>query len=274
MFSSNEDEKNIVKLPENAHAHEISAEEEENYLSPWRVGEDFPNPRRRVIMSALTATLTLVGVLLLAPIPFGNVVFDTDLPLKEEMVANGILQEPINIFQIKTSTIKNNLQNDYRIASVKTSYEFPSTLKVHITKREAVAILMTEFGYADVDAQGQCIKIQTSIGKDEAPIISGIKLGNVLLGDYVKNENVDIAIKFLDALGSEGRKNISEINMGNPDDIIAFTSDGLKLKLGNSADIVEKAKLALNMIRDVRNSKVKVEYIDVNLTSPYIKTTK
>ena len=72
----------------------------------------------------------------------------------------------------------------------------------------------------------------------------------------------------------EGLKVFSEINIGNPEDIKAYTRDGITVKLGNGSDMAGQARLAENMVGDVKARGLSVEYLDANLASPFIKLKK
>lgn len=113
-----------------------------------------------------------------------------------------------------------------------------------------------------------------SIKKVNVPLITGKRLGNLLLGDSIAGGEIDQALDFLNHLSPEGLKVFSEINIGNPGDIKAYTRDGITVKLGNGSDMAGQARLAENMVGDVKARGLSVEYLDANLASPFIKLKK
>lgn len=46
------------------------------------------------------------------------------------------------------------------------------------------------------------------------------------------------------------------------------------MKLGNGSDMAGQARLAENMVGDVKARGLSVEYLDANLASPFIKLKK
>ena len=105
-------------------------------------------------------------------------------------------------------------------------------------------------------------------------MITGKKWGNLLLGDTVSESDVLLALKFINSLSEDGVKLFSEINIGNKDNIIAYTRSGIAVKLGNGKNIADQAKLAENMVGDISSRQLSVEYIDANTSSPFIKLKK
>ena len=55
---------------------------------------------------------------------------------------------------------------------------------------------------------------------------------------------------------------------------MAYTRDGISVRLGNTEDLEEQAVLAENMVNDVKARNLSVEYLDANVTNPFIKLKK
>ena len=105
-------------------------------------------------------------------------------------------------------------------------------------------------------------------------MITGKKLGNVLLGDQIEETDVIRALRFISCLSEKGAEEFSEINIGNPENFVAYTRDGISVRLGNTEDLEEQAVLAENMVNDVKARNLSVEYLDANVTNPFIKLKK
>ena len=187
-------------------------------------------------------------------------------------MAAGNIRYPVNLLQINASQLEERLQHDLRVDSVKVTYVLPFTLQVNVTERRAAAVVATQFGFATLDAKGQVINVEAAIEDTSAPIISGIKLGNVLLGDQIDEPVIKGALTYLNSLSDEGRKQIAEINVGDANQLIAYTVDGLPLHLGDTTDMDKKGPLSENMLCDVKARGVAAQYLDVNVKAPFIKT--
>lgn len=166
------------------------------------------------------------------------------------------------------------LLNDIRIEEVDVSRQFPFTINIKVKERKPLVIVQGEFCYAILDKTGLVIETETSLKKANYPMITGKKWGNLLLGDTVSESDVLLALKFINSLSEDGVKLFSEINIGNKDNIIAYTRSGIAVKLGNGKNIVDQAKLAENMVGDISSRQLSVEYIDANTSSPFIKLKK
>lgn len=219
--------------------------------------------------------LLLLLVLLFLPIPLGNIhLTGTKTLTEKDILFEGQVREPVNVLQISTSDLEERLRHDIRVADVQVNRRFPFTLEVQIEDRIPLAAVQGELSYAFLDKNGMVIDSVRSIRKTDVPMITGKRLGNLLLGDQVSAGDIEKALTFLNHLSEEGRKAFSEINIGNEDHIRAYTRDGMTVRLGSGTNMAEQAELAENMVGDVKARGLSVEYVDANLSSPFIKLKK
>ena len=219
--------------------------------------------RKRVLKIGGAVTLVLVGLFTL-PIPFGS--------LKVTGSDKVTVHEPVNILQISTEKLKTRLSKDLRVEEAQISYQLPLTMVVNVVERKAVAVVPAQFGYLTLDSKGQVIASEPAIQDTSVPMISGVKAGNILLGDTVVDKPILAALEYLNSLDEETFKNIAEVNIGDPDAIMAYTVSGVQIRLGDGKDLAKKAELTQSMLQDIKKTHGNVQYIDVNVSSPYIKT--
>lgn len=232
----------------------------------------YKHKRRKKILRIMIAILIIIVALLVLPIPFGSLeVNGSKKVTTNDVLVAADIHEPINILQIRSDTIKEKMSHDLRVEKVEITYKFPLTMCVNITDRKPIAIITTQFAFITLDKNGQAINSETAITDETVPIISGIKPGNVLLGDKLTNQSILSALTFLNALSDEGLSKIAEVNVGNPNELVAYTVDGLPIHIGDTTNLEKKAALSENMIQDIKNNNLNAEYIDVNVTSPFIK---
>ena len=81
-------------------------------------------------------------------------------------------------------------------------------------------------------------------------------------------------LDYLRALDDDTFKQIAEVNIGDPDNILVYTVSGIQIRLGDGTNLKDKAELTAAMLKDLPETQGKVEYIDVNPSSPYIKTDR
>ena len=215
----------------------------------------------------------LIIVLFTLPLPIGQIqVTGTNQLSSEDVVAIGDLGYPVNILRVRTGALEERLQKDMRVDTAHVSYALPLTLQVDVKERTAVVVVPSQFGFVALDRQGMVIASSPTIPDTTVPIISGVRLGNALLGDTVESEGIRGAITYMMGFPEDKRKQIGEINVGDAEHIIAYTVDGLPIHIGDRSDLEEKAKITTDMIQDVSQRHVSAEFIDVNIKSPYIKT--
>lgn len=233
------------------------------------------NKKFKVLFYLIIFIIIIVVSLLFLPIPFGNLtVTGNDIIKTEDIFFEAEIKKPINILQIRTSNVEKRLLNDIRIEEVDVSRQFPFTINIKVKERKPLVIVQGEFCYAILDKTGLVIETETSLKKANYPMITGKKWGNLLLGDTVSESDVLLALKFINSLSEDGVKLFSEINIGNKDNIIAYTRSGIAVKLGNGKNIADQAKLVENMVGDISSRQLSVEYIDANTSSPFIKLKK
>lgn len=231
-------------------------------------------PRKYFFLIAVAFIVLLLTVLLL-PIPLGHITLKgTNVITLDDVIFEGEIREPINVLQIDSSKLEYRLSKDIRVESVAVERKFPFELVVDIQDRKPLGIVQYEFGYAFVDKNGIIMDTTHSIRTVSVPMITGEHMGNLLLGDSIDSGDLIHALDFLNNLSPEGLKVFSEINIGNPDNIKAYTRDGITVRLGDGTDMAKQAHLAENMVGDVKARGLSVEYIDANLNSPFIKLKK
>ncbi len=236
-----------------------------------RLKRKVPKQRRSPLWKIVVGAAILIGVFTL-PLPIGQIqVTGTNQLSSEDIVAIGDLGYPVNILRVRTGALEERLQKDIRVDTAHVSYALPLTLQVDITERHAMIVVPSQFGFVGIDRQGMVISNAPTIPDTTVPIISGVRLGNVLLGDTVEAEGIRSAIAYMQAFPEEKRKTIGEINIGDANHMIAYTVEGLPIHLGDSSDLAEKAKITEDMLKDIGQRHVVPQYIDVNVKSPYIK---
>lgn len=241
-------------------------------MSPGHAEEPLSTNKRSKLVKIGAAVLVGLALLYVLPIPLGDMrVTGSDKVTLEDVKVAGNIDEPVNLLKVRTEKLKDRLSKDLRVEEAQISYEFPLTMVVNIVERRAIAVIPSQFGYLTLDKTGQVVASEPAITATNVPIISGVKTGNILLGDTITDPDILAALTYLNALSRDGFKNIAEVNIGDPDNLLAYTVNGLQLRLGNSQDLAKKAELSESMIKDIETRKVNAQYIDVNLTSPYIK---
>ena len=123
------------------------------------------------------------------------------------------------------------------------------------------------YGFAYIDDTGTVIAVEPKIKGVSVPIITGKKMDTLLLGDKL-DEN---ALAYLKALSPSVASSIAEINVGNPKELIAYTTDGLSIHLGDGDRVSERASVTEELLNEIAKKQLSIQYIDVNPDAPIVK---
>lgn len=163
------------------------------------------------------------------------------------------------------------LRDDLRVAEVKTEYDWPSTLTIHIRERRAVAYLSSRYGFLDLDSSGVVLAIYHSLKKMEAPMITGYKAGRVFPGHQIDDVGVRAALDYLVALDGETRDKLSEVNIGAKTGAVAITLSNIKIQLGPLERVRNKARLTQVILQEIGAKAMSVDSIDLIHETPVLR---
>lgn len=177
----------------------------------------------------------------------------------------------VNVVQLSTSTMRERLVRDLRVGEVTVERQFPATIHVFIKERRAEAVVMTLYGFAYIDDTGTVIAVEPKIKGVSVPIITGKKMDTLLLGDKLDDNTMKNALAYLKALSPSVASSIAEINVGNPKELIAYTTDGLSIHLGDGDRVSERASVTEELLNEIAKKQLSIQYIDVNPDAPIVK---
>ena len=103
------------------------------------------------------------------------------------------------------------------------------------------------------------------------PMITGIILHDVYIGDDVDDESVKKVLYFLQQLDESSLNQISEIAVQPTGYLTAYTMNSVQIRLGKMERLEEKASLTRSFLEDLKTSTRPIEYVDFNFTAPFIK---
>lgn len=175
------------------------------------------------------------------------------------------------LFQLQTDAVTRNLTRDLRIESASVRRRMPDTVEIDMTERVPVATAACDYGYVDLDRQGKVIAGYRTLKRMPIPLITGVVLHDLYIGDDNTDETVGAVLVFLQKINPEALNRISEIHIGNPEEIVAYTTDSVQIRLGNMDRLDEKAKLTQDFLEDLEHAKYPVEYVDFRYTAPFIR---
>lgn len=202
----------------------------------------------------------------------GKVVLSGNVYMDEgEVFQIADIPEKINIFRLNTAEIQSRLHKDLRIEEAIVERRFPSTITIRIAERKPAAYAACDYGFLEVDKTGTVLAAFKSLKEIKVPLVTGISLKNLYVGDQAADATFLAVLRYLARLDEKFLNRISEINMANPKEIFVYTTDALQIRLGNTERMEDKAKLTQDFLQDTKVSELSIEYVDFEFASPFIK---
>ena len=218
----------------------------------------------------------IIAVLVYSPLfTFQQLVVHGNVHLDEnELCEIARIHYGQRLFELKTDEMTTNLLRDLRIESAVVRRQLPHKIEMDIVERIPVATVACDYGYLDFDRQGKVIASYRSLKGADIPIITGVKLRDLYIGDDNNDPQVAQAISFLARIDPADIGEISEVSLRNPDAVVAYTKTALPIRLGQLTGIPDKAALTQDFLRDQKTTRHTVEYVDFSYDAPFIKTTE
>ncbi len=231
--------------------------------------------RASILALWLGALALLIAIFLFINSPYfavGTVVVEGNkyITVEEVLRISGVA-ERINIFRLKPAEIRERLTSDLRVDEVRVERKFPATISIHIKERQPLAFVASQYGFVEIDRQGMVMAALKNLKQVKVPVVTGVRLGNVYVGDQVNNPGLSNVLTYLSGLDEEALNQLSEVNIKSPDELLAYTTNSVFIRIGDNQRLKEKAKLTGEILQELTTKKMTVEYIDLNYTSPIIK---
>lgn len=168
----------------------------------------------------------------------------------------------VNIFKINLAVIGDRLKEVPMINDVRVSRALPATVLITVTERRPLGILPAGSGFVKVDQEGRIL--QTSgPGVPGIPLITGVKVDTLELGEIVQNDLLTDVLIMISGFPDEIIDNLSEVNIGPDYQIQAYTMDRIQCRLGEATDIEEKGIALAQILQELQKQGVIVKYVDV-----------
>ncbi len=177
----------------------------------------------------------------------------------------------INIFRLNVTDARQRLLKDLRVAEADVTRKFPATVVISLKERQPYAYAATTYGFVELDDHGTVLAASKTLKQLNVPMITGIKLGNVYVGDSVDNPVITAALTYLAGLSENSLNQLSEINISNPLLIQVLTINSVQIRLGDEEHLSDKAAMTNQILDEVGDKKRLVEFIDMRYATPYIK---
>ena len=221
---------------------------------------------------AVIISFCIFYLLTLPSFMIGKVKITGNSILKEEEIYNiAEIPNKYNSLNLNVKDIEKRLNSDLRIESANVKRSFFTEISINITERRPVCYIACDYGFLQLDKNGVILTAFKNVKKFNLPIITGVVLENLYIGDIVNDGNVKTVIEYLTLLDDNTLNKLSEVNITNDDYMLAYTTGSIQIKLGNKERIADKANLTKTLLQELSAKKLNVEYIDLNYATPFMK---
>jgi len=184
------------------------------------------------------------------------------------------IPDRVNVFRLDPEEIRTRLSGDLRISTVEVSRSFPAAIVIRISERKPLFYVATNYGFAEVDRQGMILSCYKSLRQVKVPVVTGVALANQYVGDTIPPGPIKDVLCFLDNLDTETVNQISEVNVRSDGYLLVYTTHPIQIRLGTCERLTDKARFTSDILQEINQKKLAIEYIDLNSTAPIIKAKK
>jgi len=184
---------------------------------------------------------------------------------EEEIVKMSGLAPLMHVFEIKERKVAKRLSRNPFIKKV-FIVQKGSVLKLKIIEREPVVIAKAySGGMYLVDGEGVLLKKIESTEKANFPVISGLNLKEMKLGDRLNLKVFSLAKAWLDFLKGTFLHDISEFNVSDLNNLYFYTIDGIKIFVDTHENFLRRVTFLDKLLKKIKKEKRMVDYIDTRL---------
>lgn len=188
--------------------------------------------------------------------------------LTEEEVLRLAGIEGQNIFGVRLSEISRRIESHPRVLRATIWRQPPEQLLIKVLERSPVALLSLSNGLQEVDGFGVILPMNPRMVDFDLPVITGLSA----LTGQAQSEALARAIAIIEHLrGPRFHCEISEINIGNPDNFILYLVGGCQVRMGN---FDKRLSYLQRVLDDLRRRSIIPEYIDLRFEGKVVVKPK
>lgn len=190
---------------------------------------------------------------------------------QEEIIAISGIEEDANVLAISLDRTRDRLLCDLRIENVEATRILPNKIRLIVTERNPIFYATGSLGFLEIDRQGTVLAVHKSMNRMDVPVLTGRQLSDLYVGDVCDDAELKQVSDYLANLPEDVLKQISEINIQDPNQVYAYTTDSIYVDLGPIERLAAKASLTSEMLHEITDRSLAVESIHLDYTVPFMK---
>ncbi len=174
-----------------------------------------------------------------------------------------------NIFKYNLKEIKKNIKSHPYVKEVEIRRKLPNTIIIQIKEREEYAIILYMGSYIYIDEENIVLRASDSYIADDNILITGIDFKSFKIGEKIEainNDDLDLVMDLLKVANTTMIYDmISEINIGEKNNVRIITFDGSEVLLGDAKDpaylMVALDEMLINLYtKNIKNVIIDMRY--------------
>lgn len=190
---------------------------------------------------------------------------------QEEIIAMSGIEEDANVLAVSLDRTRDRLLCDLRIENVEVTRILPNKIRLIVTERNPIFYATGSLGFLEIDRKGMVLAVHKSMNRMDVPVLTGRQLSDLYVGDVCDDAELKQVSDYLADLPEDVLKQISEINIQDPNQVYAYTTDSIYIDLGPIERLAAKASLTSEMLHEITDRSLAVESIHLDYTVPFMK---
>lgn len=189
---------------------------------------------------------------------------------RDAVIALSELQPGEHIYSANIKKAETMIATNIWVQQVDVERKLPNTIVINVQERVPAAAVTTPDGLYIVDSGGVLLAQQKLLDGLSVLVVSGISdmPEDAKLGGQLESRALNDALTVIRQMSEEAAAVIAEIDVTNTQKIVARTTYGVDIYLGDRSDFAVKFKLAMQIMaeEESRGRVESIDYIDVSLT--------
>ena len=193
---------------------------------------------KKKMMFAFLAILLLLFFWQMVRAPWFLAVRDVEVkqlstlsPWEVEQIAG--VYRGASLLQVDTRQMQLRLEADQRILRAEVRRRLPNKLVITIWENVGIAAIPYFNSWLEVNQEGCVLAVTNQFASLNLPIVTGLQLGVVTVGEFLEDQSAwQIASACLTQLPPSLLAQISEVNVEDPNSIVFYTRDPLRVIMG------------------------------------------
>ncbi|HSL93403.1 MAG TPA: FtsQ-type POTRA domain-containing protein [Bacillota bacterium] len=149
----------------------------------------------------------------------------------------------MSMISLRTATAEDRLLADHRVVVASVVKRWPNTVEISIEEDLGLAVIPYHGTFVEFDRKLRVVAIVTDFSRINLPIVTGVSLPEVKLGDTLSDEGIAAARDVIIAVSASLRRLVSEVNVLDLEKMYLYLNDGVRIEVGGLHDIAKRLQL-------------------------------